>query len=447
MKRILLLAYYFPPIGGAGVQRNAKLARYLPELGYELTVVTGPGSLDDRWTPTDPSMTLDIDPTVEVHRIATPEPSRRLGRRVRMEQWLRLETPWQRWWEGHAVPLATAVGTKNSVDLVYCSLAPFTTARAAATVARALGKPLVYDLEDPWAIDEMMTFETALHARLERRAMRRALGAADAIVMNTPESGRRLCATFPELARKPVTSIVNGYDAADFEDAPPPRDDGAFRIVHTGSLHQWAARRSRLRRMLGGGIPGVNVVTRSLIYLRRALDELLDERPELRSRVELHMAGRLTEADRAVMAGSPVLREHGFLPHNETTALMRSADLLFLPMHDLPAGRRVAIVPCKTYEYLGSRRPILAAVPDGDARDFLVEAANAFLARPDDVAALKQGLIQALERFERGEDSPEPDPYLLARIERRTLTRDLAAFFDELTPLAAAEPAAVPAPA
>jgi glycosyltransferase involved in cell wall biosynthesis len=445
MKRILLLAYYFPPIGGAGVQRNAKLARYLPELGYDLTVVTGPGRTDDRWTPVDTSMAEEVHGSVDVHRVEIPEPSRREGRRVRAEQWLRLETPWQRWWERHAVPLAVGVGRKNAVDVVYCSLAPFTTARAAERVARELGRPLVYDLEDPWAIDEMMTFETSLHAKLERRSMRRALRPADAIVMNTPESARRLRTTFPELGRKPVTSIVNGFDAADFDGPAPARSDGTFRIVHTGSLHQWAARRSLVRRVLGGGMPGVNVLTRSLIYLRRALDELLDERPELHDRIELHMAGRLTEADRQVMAGSPVLREHGFLPHNETIELMRSADLLFLPMHDLPAGRRVAIVPCKTYEYLGSGRPILAAVPDGDARDFLTEAGNALLARPDDVPALKRGLIEALERAERRQTRPRPDPDLLSRLERRALTRDLVEFLEQLAPQAAESRTAVPA--
>ena len=43
--------------------------------------------------------------------------------------------------------------------------------------------------------------------------------------------------------------------------------------------------------------------------------------------------------------------------------LISSADLLFLPMHELPEGTSARIVPCKTYEYLASGRPVLAAVP------------------------------------------------------------------------------------
>ncbi len=67
---------------------------------------------------------------------------------------------------------------------------------------------------------------------------------------------------------------------------------------------------------------------------------------------------------------------------------MRSADLLFLPMHDLPAGRRAGLVPQKTYEYLAAGRPILAAVPDGDARDLLDASGVARLCRPADAAAM-----------------------------------------------------------
>ena len=64
---------------------------------------------------------------------------------------------------------------------------------------------------------------------------------------------------------------------------------------------------------------------------------------------------------------------------------MRSADLLFLPMHDLPEGTRAGLIPYKTYEYLGARRPILAAVPDGDVRDMLAPLERVWLVRPADV--------------------------------------------------------------
>ena len=334
--------------------------------------------------------------------------------------------------EDHAVPLALDAG--RGADLVYCSLAPFAIADSAIRIARSLEKPLVLDLEDPWAVDEMMAYETALHRRLELRTMRRVLGAADGIVMNTPESERRIRSAFPELAATPITSIVNGFDARDFSGPPPSRaEDGVLRIVHTGTLHTGAAGgRGRVRRLLGGAIDDVNVRSRSLLYLQRALDELLVDRPELQTRIEVHLAGRLTEADREALGGWPLIHEHGFLSHRATIDLIRSADLLFLPMHDLPAGQRVAIVPCKTYEYLGSGRPILAAVPDGDARDFLAASGTAWLTRPTDGTEMRAAVLTALSRIDSGASAPPTNPVLLRGLERETLTANLVDFVEPL---------------
>jgi hypothetical protein len=160
------------------------------------------------------------------------------------------------------------------------------------------------------------------------------------------------------------------------------------------------------------------------------------------------LAGRLTDADRAVVAGLPIVHEHGFLAHRQTIELITSADLLFLPMHDVPRGRRVAIVPCKTYEYLGSRRPILAAVPEGDARDFLAAYGPAHICRPSDVAGIKEGMVEALERADAGVAPPTVNEDLLTRLERRHLAREVAAVIESVggeSASASASPIAVPA--
>ena len=207
MKRVLFLAYFFPPIGGAGAQRNTKVARYLPELGYELAVVTGPGGSRYEWTPPDESLMNEIASDVEVARLPAPEPTRSDGWRGRAERWLNLRSPWLTWWERHAFRVALERG--QGADVVYASLAPFGTAQTAARVARELGKPLIVDLEDPWALDEMLIYPSAFHRRMALREMRRALVNADAVVMNTPEAAARVSESFPELHAKPVVSMWN----------------------------------------------------------------------------------------------------------------------------------------------------------------------------------------------------------------------------------------------
>ena len=76
MKTAVLLTYYFPPLGGAGVQRSSKFARYLPEFGYRPLVVTGPGRANGRWTPADESLLRELG-DVEIVRVPGPVSSAR----------------------------------------------------------------------------------------------------------------------------------------------------------------------------------------------------------------------------------------------------------------------------------------------------------------------------------------------------------------------------------
>ncbi|MGZ4382966.1 MAG: glycosyltransferase [Gaiellaceae bacterium] len=427
MRNVLFLAYHFPPTGGAGVQRSAKFVRYLPALGYNPVVVTGGGVAAGRWTPHDASLLSEIPAEVQIHRLGV-EPGESPRTRARAERWLRLRTPFARWWVEGAVAKGLEVGAETS--LVYSSMSPFDSAEAAARLAGQLGLPWVADLRDPWALDEMFVYPSALHRRLELRRMRALLGSATAIVMNTPEAAAALLDSFPELRSKDVDVIPNGYDAADFDGADPARDDSLFSIVHTGYLHTELRRSSsRARRLLGGSLAGVDIGTRSHVYLLEGIRLALEARPDLRPVLAVKLAGVLSEHDRAAIS-SPLVEPLGYLPHDRTIELMRSADLLFLPMHELPPGRRARIVPGKTYEYLAAGRPILAALPDGDARDLLGACESASLCRPSDADAMARIIVEELDRFRRDGPAPSRRPEEIGQFERRRLSERLAAVFD-----------------
>jgi glycosyltransferase involved in cell wall biosynthesis len=421
--RVLFLSYSFPPIGGAEAQRNARLVRHLPQHGYEPVVLTGSGS--PNWTPLDPSLRLD---GVEAYRLTAPEPPRSGAWGRRAERWLRCPSAWGRWWHEEARRTARRA---VQVDLVHASIAPYETAETAVAVARELRRPLVVDFEHPWALDEMMVYPTRAHRALELARMRRVLSAADAVIMNTPEAARRVRELVPG---KRVTVVPSGVEHDDFAAGPAERGDGVFRIIHTGLLHTDLAvahrRYGAFRRILGGSIPGVDLMTRSHVFLLEALARV---EQDLRRPVELHLVGELTPEDEAALANAPVpVRRHGFLPHADTVALIRTADLLFLPLPDVRAGDRVGIVPCKTYEYLASGKPILAAVPDGDARDLLAQSGTALICRPADVAGLARALARELRRWRAQIAAPYVDPRMAAQFQYEALAGTLAAVYDDV---------------
>jgi glycosyltransferase involved in cell wall biosynthesis len=421
-----MLAYHFPPVGGSGVQRSLRFARYLREFGYEPVVVTGPGAQNGRYTPSDATLRDSVPAGIEVRRLG-PEPRASSRSRFRLERWLRLPSRFTRWWVDGAI----AAGADADVDLIYASMYPWESSAAAAALSRSLSRPWVADLRDPWALDEMAVYASALHRRLEIGAMRRALRTSSGVIMNTAAAKNEVERRFPELER--VVAIPNGFDADTFSGADPERGDDAFRIVHTGVLYLDLGRRHRRarrwRRLLGSSIDDVDIITRSHLFLLEALERARRRDPEASAGIELHLAGRLTDGDRELIRGAPV-HAHGFLPYPQTIDLVRSADLLFLPMHDLPPGRRARIVPGKTYEYLASGRPILAAVPDGDARDLLRQVEHVHLTRPADSEAMAGAVLAEARAVREHGRAPSRRPALAAPFERRELTRRLAAVFD-----------------
>lgn len=408
-----------------------RLVRYLPEFGYEPVVVTGPGAAQGRWTPRDDTLDKDVPPSTEIHRVSAPEPASSSWDN-RRQRWLRVDSRWSAWWKMRATELGRGVG--RDVDLIYAWMQPYESASVASELSAELGKPWVADLGDPWALDEMIVYPTRAHRRLELRKMGKLLGSAAAVSMSTEEAVARVRSEFGELKLKPLVAIQNGYDAHDFEGPPPPRDPSVFRIVHTGYLHTAMGQKYHrfvlIRRLLGGAIPGVDVLARSHVYLLQALDRVLGARPDLRGKIELHLAGVLSDADRAVIGGNKAVTVHEYVTHAEAVSLMRAADLLFLPMHDLNRGQRATIVPGKTYEYLASEAPILGAVPEGDARDLLVSAGNSFVCRPTDVAAMARAIEGQVDAKMKGILTASRKDEVVTSYEYRLLAARLADLFD-----------------
>jgi hypothetical protein len=103
-------------------------------------------------------------------------------------------------------------------------------------------------------------------------------------------------------------------------------------------------------------------------------------------------------------------------------------------MHDLPRGVRARTVPGKTYEYLAAGRPILAALPDGDARDMLAGLERVQLCRPRDVECFAQVVEQAM----LAPSLPDPGSTSeLGRYERRVLAGDFVRVLEDVRARAA----------
>ena len=427
---LLVLAYHYPPVGGAGVQRTAAFCRSLPQHGYDPVVVTGRASTG-RWTPEDRTLVAGL--AHATYRVTTPEPdagdgSRLTDRLARVGLW---RSRWSTWWARGSLAAGREALRACEIGAIVATMSPYESAAVAARLSAEAGVPWIADLRDPWALDEMLVYPSGLHRRRAMKRMGRDLATASAVVMNTESAAAATAAAFPHLRH--VTWIPNGFDPDDFATTPPAhRGDGVLRIVHTGYLHTALGLSHRARRLAarGGCREPVDILARSHVHL---LDALAGLEPAELAAVELHLAGRLSGADEAAIEASGIadrVHVHGYLDHAASIALVRGADLLFLPMHDLPAGGRALIVPGKLYEYLASTRPILAAVPAGDARDLLTYAGTGRLCAPTDTQEMRTIVLRELVALGRAGGAAVPPPELLRRYERPRQAAELAGLLD-----------------
>lgn len=436
-RRVLFLAYHFPPLGGAGVQRSAQFVRRLPAHGFEPIVVTAPLSEGQAWPPSDPSLAEGLPAHVNVHRVPGSMDPKPRGRVARFEDRYLMKSRFGKLWVRRCIDAGRDVARRQPFGVILATMSPFPTAEAAAALSQELGVPWVADLRDPWALDEIEQYPSRWHRRIAVRKMGRCLSSAAVVVANTPDAAEAMRTELPEVDPSRVVTITNGFDPADFAGPPPRKDTARFRIVHTGHLHTALGRRHQrtrpLRRLLGGERVPTDLLTRSHVVLVEALSRWQARDPRVAQEVEVLLAGHASPADREVVERSTVagfVRFAGYLAHEESVALLRSADLLFLPMHALPPGERARIVPGKTYEYLAARRPILGAVPEGDARDFLRASGLGCVCDPTDADGMLNILEDRLAAYRSGSPGPDADDAFIARFDRAILTEQLAAVLD-----------------
>lgn len=430
MRRVLVVAYYFPPSGGPGVQRVLKTIRYLPPMGWEPVVLTvREGTFPAR----DESLLAEVPPSVHVERTRILEPYslyRRLtgtrsaidvsvltdrqptSWRQRLAQWIRatLFIPDARiGWLLDAVPAGKRLIERFGIEAIYTSSPPYTCALIGRALQRWSRLPWVMELRDPWTDFLTTPKRWFLPRLLDRHLERSCLERADRIVAAWDGIVTDVRGKYPHIPAEKFAVIPNGFDSADYPPCEPTRND-ALTIVYTGSLY-------------GLRNPGVLVA---------ALEQLVATGAIARERIRLRLVGRVgDDVARDLQASSLGDRIEivPYVPHHESIRAVLASDVALLVVDR--SSDSTAIVPGKVFEYLGAGKPVLALAPHGSAIEALLTetGAGAVCATTDECA---RTVADWYRRWERGEPLVRPIPDAIARYERRNAARQLAAILDRL---------------
>ena len=438
------MAYYFPPRGGAPVQRSLKFVKYLREFGWEPTVLT---TRFERGGAADDSLAGEIPPGTKVVEVPSRErlfirlAEKGLGRLVGLL--LRPDAHIE--WAGKAAGAGFGLHNEEPFDLVYTSLQPWSAGYVGLRLSRLARLPWVCDFRDPWTESLHLEWPSRRHFLADRRRERLFLSIAERSLVVTPTMRDEFLAAHPDLAAERVAVLYNGYDEDDMS-GPPAADDGRFTVVFTGRFqYDWGESaldgppggrlRSRARDLLTYKPRRARIDTHSPVYFLRALAGLLSDRPELRADFRVVFAGTVGEGNRRLIRElglGDVVECPGYLPHRESVALVRSADALLLPMFSGRAGERVAYASGKVFEYIAARKPIITLAPEGDAREIASRSRLGFPAEPDDPDDIRRVVEGIYQSWKSGRPAASPDEEYIRSFRRRELTGRLASIFDEV---------------
>jgi colanic acid biosynthesis glycosyl transferase WcaI len=253
-------------------------------------------------------------------------------------------------------------------DAVVVYSPPLPLALAAETLAKRWRAPLVVNVQDvyPQALIDLGLARNPVVLAVLRRLERRAYRAASALTVHSEGNRRLLLSRGVEAAK--ITVVPNWIDT----DLAPSPEPNPYRVDLT-----LGSRVVVLFAGVMGYAQDMAVIVEAAALLRHEAD------------VVFLLAGdgvRRRDAEALVNArGLANVRFLPFQPIDRYPALVAAADCCLVT---LQAAVKTPVVPSKIAGILAQARPVVAALPDGDARQLVEGSGGGICVAPGDAPAL-----------------------------------------------------------
>jgi len=429
----LILTYYWPPSGGAGVQRWLKFVKYLREFGWEPVVYT---ALNGEMPVIDSSLEKDIPEGITVLKNPIWEPysiykkfigrkkedkinasflneNKKPGLTEKISVWIRgnyFIPDARKFWIKPSIHSLTDYIEKNGIQHVISSGPPHSMHMIALGLKKKFPKlKWIADFRDPWTnidfYEKLMLSKAAdrKHHEMEMQVLKN----ADTII----SIGKTMSEEFAGMYKRAGGSdankfkvITNGYDEEDVSKEKIQLDE-KFSLAHIGTL----------------------VRDRNPDLLWKVLSELVKENKEFESQLEIKLVGKIDlfvneEIDKYGL--NKYVRRIAYLPHNEVIVEQQRSKVLLLLVNKTKNAK--GILTGKFFEYMASSRPVLAIGPvDGDLAAIMNETRSGLISDFEDAQQLKKNLITLFSNAQITNDQNAVKGY-----SRRKLTEKLASLLN-----------------
>ena len=434
-KKVLVIAYIFPPLARAGVHRTVRFVRYLPDLDWDVTVLTADPKYYPPRSPIDEGLLHKIPASVNIEAtkifngttkffelksalrsLMAPSANiliRQAENAVNSSKAIAAKHKFAQSvnnpkgikqkakdfiydlftfpdkdvnWLPYAVARGIKLHQREKFDLIYSTAPPFTGHLVARLLKGVTGLPWVADFRDPWARAPWKasllngTFRGKAADKLEKVFVE----GADRIILNTDWNLREFTEHYgARLARK-FSVITNGFDPQDFDEQPQVcQQQNKLIITHTGALYR----------------------KRNPKHFLEACSNLIAENKISPDELEIRFIGGIAAELSGIFDGDEQVRQIiKVLPpvsHQEALRYQIESDILLI----LQPGTSVS-VPGKIFEYIGMRKNVLALTCPGATADVVTENNLGSVVDPENIPAIENALMTLVEQYRQGQLAP-----------------------------------------
>lgn len=435
MKKILVVAYYFPPSGGPGVQRVLKHIKYLPEFGWQPVVLT---VSNGQFPARDESLLQQIPDGTIVERTRIYEPydiyrmftgkskdtaidvntikkdNSKISFKENLAEFIRSTffIPDARiGWLLTARKKAIELIRQHDMKAVYSSSPPYTCSLIAKYASQKSKLPWIAGFRDPWT-DFISTPKRWLIPKMIDKSMEKAVF-MNANFVECAWEGiiKDALAKYPDLDPSKFIHVPNGFDSNDFPDVTYI-PNSTFTVTYTGSMYG----------------------RRNPESLFKAIEELLAESKISPEDFTLRFVGRFGNEvsemfDKATFSAR--IEQIGYVSHHESIELIMKSDALLLVVDESKESRE--IVPGKVYEYIGVNRPLIAIGPeDGAVANLIRETSTGNIAHQNNIEKIKSMFMHAYTKWKNGSHTTDSNQDIIRKYERRNAAGRLAELLSKL---------------
>ncbi|KAA3612085.1 MAG: hypothetical protein DWQ05_18970 [Calditrichaeota bacterium] len=431
-KKLLAIAFIYPPMARAGVHRSVRFVRYLKELGWEISVLTPDEKYYPPQTPIDHGLNNKIPEGVTISRTAVfqgmyklfnlkvklgknksgslkderdqqsiapithaelsslaakTKPEKKAHKKSKKQVFkdfifdLFTLPDKEVFWLPYALWRGWRLHRKNAFNIIYSTAPPFTDHLVALLLKKISKKPWIADFRDPWARAPMKKKE--LSGTFRGRAIhffeRKFIENADKIILNTDWAQKEFLQFYKGKLGEKFTVINNGFDPEDFENfnfgshEPLPEK---LRITHTGALY-------RMRD------PGA---------FFQALNQVIEDGTIKKEEIEVSFVGIIARELYNSFSGlshlEEVIKVYPPVNHAEALGFQSRADVLLA----LQPGTDLSI-PGKIFEYIALKKYIFAVTIPGATADLVKNYHLGTVVDPQDFDALKNELKNLIQKW------------------------------------------------